>query len=56
MKKYQYVIGFVICCIGLFVGGIWLGQVGENYLMGEYGLYQCIYNNDRDSKRESENV
>ena len=42
-----FMIGFILV-IGMALGVV-IGQYGENNLMGEYKLYQCIYNNADDN-------
>jgi len=41
MNIYLILAVFVV---GL-VGGVYISQFGENKLMGDYDLYNCIYNN-----------
>lgn len=42
--NYYYVVGFVLFIIG-FIGGIFFNVFIENRFMGNYDLYNCIYNN-----------
>jgi len=43
-KKYLYWIIPLVLLIGILLG-IWICITGDNYMMGDYKLYQCVYNN-----------
>lgn len=44
-KNYQIMIFGMIMMFITLVLGMFVSQFGENQLMGNYDLYQCIYNN-----------
>lgn len=47
----------IVFVIALLTIGFFLALAGENQLMGEYDLYQCIYNNaDLNDFPESEEL
>ena len=42
----KHLIWIIPTCLILgVVAGLFISFFGENYLMGEYDLYNCIYNN-----------
>ena len=45
MNKKHLIWIIPICLIVGIVAGLFISSFGENYLMGEYDLYNCIYNN-----------
>ncbi len=44
-KNYQIIIFSMILIFIIFIFSLFLFQFSENKLMGNYDLYQCIYNN-----------
>ena len=48
-KNYQIIIFGMIMMFITFILALFIFQFGENQLMGNYDLYQCIYNNADDN-------